>query len=143
MKKRTIFTIAVVVVLVLAVSVFHPIVRWNNHKLQKAVQSLEADVVNWNDVVPFDWETVYTFDPYTTIEEIEKTIGFSSRSIQETVNEGMVQLLFVKDKRVVASVCGYPDQLGYAVSFQDKIEYTDAAQFIVTVQDGIVLLSKK
>lgn len=143
MKKRTIFSLVIVVVLVLAVSVFHPIVRWNNHKLQKAVQSLEAGVVNWNEVVPFAWDAVYTFDPYTTTEQIEETIGFSSRSIQETVNEGMVQMLFVKDKRVVASVCGYPDSLGYAVSFQDKITYADNAQFIVAVQDGIVLLNQK
>ena len=48
---------------------------------------------------------------------MEKATGFSSPSIQETVSEGMVQLLFVKEGRVVASVCGYAERLGYQIRF--------------------------
>lgn len=143
MKKKPIFLLAVAVVIVLCIAFFHPIVRWNNHKLQSSITSLETGTVNWNDVVPFTWEAVYTFDPYTSVAEIEKTIGFSSRSIQETVSEGMVQLLFVKDKRVVASVCGYSDQLGYSVDFEGKILFEENARFTVTNEGGIVELKKQ
>lgn len=52
---------------------------------------------------------------------MEKAIGLSSPSIQETVSEGMVQLLFVKEGRVVASVCGYAERLGYQIAFTGKI----------------------
>lgn len=64
------------------------------------------------------WESVvYTFEPYMSKEKIEHVIGFKSNLIQETVSEGMVQLLFIKGSFAVASVCGYGGNLDIALTF--------------------------
>lgn len=62
---------------------------------------------------------------------MEKATGFSSPSIQETVSEGMVQLLFVKEGRVVASVCGYAERLGYQIALTGKIVAGENRVFFV------------
>jgi hypothetical protein len=121
----------------------NPIVIINNQKLQREVIEVNSDYVELNAIVPFEWETVYTFEPYTSKEQVEDIIGFKSNSIQETVSEGMVQLLFVKDKKVVSSVCGYSNTLGYRIDFFDRIMYTNNAVFSVKRDSDIVMLTYK
>lgn len=67
-------------------------------------------------------------------------IGFKSNSIQETVNEGMVQLVFVKGQKVTASVCGYADNLGYDIIFHDSITFEKKEMFVVDKTSNIVKL---
>lgn len=136
-------------ILIFAVYLFvgNPSVWYHNQSLKKAVCGIAAgaeqkETVTLNEIVPFSWDKVYTFEPYTGREEIEKTIGFPSSSIRETVNEGMVQLLFVKGKKVTASVCGYPQSLGYDVIFNGDIAYADKAEFHAVRQSGIVRLTR-
>jgi len=93
--------------------------------------------------VPFEWDIAYTFDSHTTEEQIEAIIGFKSNSIRETVNEGMVQLLFVDGKSVVSSVCGYSEALGYRIDFLESVSYADHAVFSVDTEAGIVKLTYK
>lgn len=96
-----------------------------------------------NAVVPFEWDAVYTFPPYTGKEEIEAAIGFRSSRIRETVNEGMVQLVFVRGKRLAAMVCGYPDELGYDVEFTGKITFAEQAVFTVRQKGDVVCFTRK
>lgn len=109
------------VALVLAVGYFvigNPIVFMNNRKLKTAVTGITADTVPLNEVVPFEWDSVYMPDPYASKENIEKLIGFKSASIKENwVNEGIVHLIFTKGQRGVASVLSYPQNLGYSIGF--------------------------
>lgn len=124
-QKRLIFGItAVLLTLVLTfgvaemIFVGNPVIRLHNRQLQKAVSSLEnGQTVTLEQLVPFEWDRVYTFEPYTSREEIAQIIGFDSNSIQVSVNEGQLQLLFVKGNKITASVCGYPSSLGYDVKF--------------------------
>lgn len=95
-----------------------------------------------NAVVPFAWDAVYTFPPYTGKEDIEAAIGFRSNRICETVSEGMVQLVFVKGKRIAAMVCGYPDALGYDVDFTGKITFAEQAVFTVSRKGDVVCLNR-
>lgn len=122
----------------------NPIVALHNNQLKQAITSIEdKKIITLNEVVPFDWDVVYTFEPYTSKEEIEKKIGFKSVSIRETVNEGMVQLLFVRGKTVAASVCGYMDDLGYAVYFNDSVVFDDNIEFSVEKNSDIVMLTRQ
>lgn len=93
-----------------------PIVLWNNQRLKQQVLTSADKTVVLHQLTPFQWDEVYTFSPYTSKEEIARCIGFSSPSIKETVSEEMTQLLFVRGKRVVSSVCAYPSGIGYGVS---------------------------
>lgn len=121
----------------------NPAIAYRNYKLKNAILSVDSgQTISLNDITPYEWDTVYTFDPYTSRQEIEEIIGFKSRYIKETVSEGMVQLLFVKGDSVAASVCGYADNLGYRVEFNGAIDYADEAEFSVSKNEGIVALIK-
>ena len=143
MKKKIVWA---VVFIAMCVAVFgSPVIRINNHRLKKAVTALETgQTVTLNDVVPFEWEAVYTFSPYTSEEEIEKAIGFKSRYIvANNVNEGMVHLIFTKGEKVQAAVLGYADNLGYYIDFFPKVEYGENAEFTVTQSREFVHLIKE
>lgn len=124
-------------------------VQYNNRRLKQTLTSLNAQTVALNEIVPFRWDVVYTFDPYQPKEDMEKIIGFKSSALCETVSEGMVQLVFVKGRSVVASVCGYPDVLGYYIAFDlgegyyAKRDFKDQAVFDVEKFENVVRLSCK
>lgn len=46
---------------------------------------------------------------------MEKEIGFKYWRLSETVNEGMMNILFVKDNNPVAYLYGYGEDLGYYI----------------------------
>lgn len=144
MKKAVPMGLAALLVLAaLYLLVGNPVVAWHNRALKEAVTSISGrETVTLNEIVPFDWDVVYTFDPYASREEIEKTIGCKSRSIRESVSEGMVQLVFVKGNAVTASVCGYPGNLGYSIVFNGQIARGDEVSFAVdeTASAGIRLV---
>lgn len=131
-----------------------PRIYINNKKLEDAFTELTTDSVTLEEVVPFEWTTVYTFDPYTSIDRIEWITGSKSPALKESVNEGMTHFVFMNRGRVMASVCAYPSSIGYSLSFTggkntyydytdggySHIEYGDQAEFEVTQDDGIVRL---
>jgi hypothetical protein len=95
-----------------------------------------------NDITPFDWDVVYSFAPYTSKEDIQKTIGFEAK-VQETVNEGMLHLIFVKDKKVEYEIMDYPSNLGInIITFSDSICYKDNAHFKVKTEEDIIYLTE-
>lgn len=143
MKRKQIMTVMITIVVLFAVYfiIGNPVVAYHNHKLKLAITSIEdKETVTLNEVVPFHWNIVYTFDPYTSKEEIQKTIGFSSNAIQESVSEEMVQLLFVRGETVVASVCGYANHLGYNIVFDGSVRFEENAAFTVSTASGFVEL---
>ena len=146
MKKRNKFTITIIfstiLVAILGYLVLgNPVVLINNYKLENSIKSIQSDNIKLNEVVPFDWDIVYTFEPYTSKENIEEIIGFKSSAIKENnINEGMVHLLFVKGEKVVASILGYSTNLGYRLDFPSKVTFVENAQFKVSIIDNIVTL---
>ena len=66
---------------------------------------------------PFEWDTFYSFAPYTTREKIYETIGYEWDDISQTVNEGMSQIVFVKDGKVVCYLYGYPENIKLGFNF--------------------------
>ena len=106
------------------------------------------------EVVPFEWTTVYTFDPYTSLDRIKWITGSKSPALKESVSEGMTHIVFKDHSRVMASVCAYPSSIGYSLSFTggkntyygypdggySHIEYGDQVEFKVTKDAGIVML---
>ena len=124
-----------------------PLMLGNGVKLKNALQALEeGDRVFLNDIVPFEWECVYTFEPYQSREEIEEVLGFQSRRIKENnINEGMEHLLFVKGDRVTASILGYSENLGYSIRFAakegKKVTYAENAEFTVTKSGQVTVLT--
>ena len=145
MKKRILFVFfAIVVILIVGDRMFRkPLVKYNNYHLKQNMQTISGTEVTLNSVVPFEWDTVYTFPPHTSKAKIEKIIGFESNEIKTSVNEGMVHLLFVKGDTVTGSICDYPKNLGYSIKFKDKVKFKDNVVFEVHIQDGMASLTKK
>ena len=126
---------------------------WNQNEnlLKEEVLALGAsvDTVNLREVTPFDWDVAYSFPPYTMKESIYKTVGYKWDRISETVNEGMDQIVFMKEGKVVCYLYGYPKNNGYGLSFtsdQHKdagsvLRAEDNLTFQVERSDGIVYLS--
>lgn len=144
--KKKIGIIAVLIIAVLLICCFiigNPFIAYNNYRLKQSILAISKTEVTLNEIVPFEWDTVYTFPPYTSHSEIEKIIGFKSNSIKETVNEGMVQLLFVNDSKISGSVCGYAENLGYRIDFRDKVAFRENAVFNVYIEDNIVSLKRE
>lgn len=146
MKKTKVTTFILVCVAIITVLGYliigNPAVLINNKKLESSVKSISSETVKINDIIPFEWDTVYTFTPYESKESIEEIVGFKSNDIKENnINEGMVHLLFVKDKKVVASILGYGENLGYSIDFTSKITFAENAQFNVTKTEDITVLT--
>nr|WP_312580094.1 hypothetical protein [Sedimentibacter sp.] len=147
MKKKTKIAIIILSCIILVaiagyLAIGNPVILISNNKLENSIKSIDAEIIKLNEVVPFDWDIVYTFGPYASKESIEKIVGFKSDDIKENyINEGMVHLLFVKDKKVVASILGYSENLGYRIDFPSKVTFTENAQFNVTISDGVVILT--
>ena len=122
----------------------NPYVLWNNHHFKQKVLSAAEETVVLHQLTPFEWDVVYTFSPYTSREEIARCIGFRSLSIQETVSEGMTQLLFVHEKKVVGSICGYPSRIGYTISGMPSAQaiynHPDTPRFRLYKRGDIVYL---
>lgn len=83
--------------------------------------------VNLSTFTPFEWDTVYSFSPYTPKEMIYEIIGYKWDRISETVSEGMNQIVFVKDGKVVCYIYGYPQNNKYGVFFDGSDHQRNAA----------------
>lgn len=146
MKKQSCFRIfgALIILVIVFCAFGHPMISLHNGRLKQAILATEGqESIHLNDIVPFDWDTLYTFDPYTSKEEIQETIGCKSFAIRETVSEGMVQLIFIKDNRVTASVCEYAENLGYQLNFQSPVTKEDDAVFSLSQQGEVLLLTEQ
>lgn len=73
----------------------------NIQTLKEESQNRNVLIKNIGDITDFKWDYVYSFEPYTSKENIEKAIGFKSDKIKESVNEGTNQVIFTKGKEVV------------------------------------------
>jgi len=144
--KKKIWIIIAAVIVISAIGYYiigNPVIAYNNYRLKQSIHTISKTEVTLNEIVPFEWDTVYTFAPYTSRSEIEEIIGFKSNAIQETISEGMVQLLFVKGSSVSGSVCGYAKNLGYFIDFSGKARFEDNIPFDVRIQDDIVYLTER
>lgn len=131
-----------------------PRIYMNNAKLGDALTGLNSDSVTLEEIIPFEWTTVYTFDPYTSLDRIESITASKSPALKESVSEGMTHIVFKNHGRVMASVCAYPSSIGYSLAFTggentyygypdggySHIEYGDQVEFEVTHDEGIVRL---
>jgi len=54
---------------------------------------------------------------HTSKEAIYEVIGYKWDNISESVNEGMNQIVFVKDSKVVCYLYGYPEDINLGFDF--------------------------
>lgn len=95
----------------------------SNVELLKEKMRLEltdGDQVKLSEFTPFEWDEVYSFNPYVSKEIIYETIGYKWDRISETVSGGMNQIVFVKGGKVVCTIYGYPENNGFGIFFNNS-----------------------
>lgn len=143
-KKKWIIAVLVAVVVIIGILiVINPEILYNNSKFNKAMSSNKENEIVLNEIVPFKWDKLYTFAPYTNKEDIENTIGFKSSYIRESVNDDMMQIVFVRGNKVVCSICDSISELGYTLQFDKTIKYDDNVKMTVENEDGVKSLKIK
>lgn len=111
----------------------------NEELLKEEVLSIghSVETINLLEVTPFDWDVVYSFEPYTPLDDIYKTVGYKWDTISVTVNEGMNQIVFLNDGKVVCYLYGYPENNGYGISFESE-NYKDTG-YMLNIKDDLKL----
>ncbi|MFE3977075.1 MULTISPECIES: hypothetical protein [unclassified Peribacillus] len=129
-------TVVIVAFGIICIAIFINLLKkdlWdvNEELLKEEVLSIghSVETINLLDVTPFDWDVVYSFGPYTPKDDIYETVGYKWDTISETVNEGMNQIVFLKDGKVVCYLYGYPENNGYGISFESG-NYKDAGNML-------------
>lgn len=87
------------------------------------IHSMDDGEYALNAIIPFDWDAMYSFSPYTSKEEITSAIGFESDNVYESDDEAIQQIIFVKDREIVCSLYGSVVKMGYQFHFQSYDEY--------------------
>jgi 2',3'-cyclic-nucleotide 2'-phosphodiesterase (5'-nucleotidase family) len=81
--------------------------------------------IRLSEVTSFDWDKAYVFEPYTPIEKIYKTVGYKWRNITEADSEDILQMVFMKDKKVICYAYTHRNQVVSTSMKFDKSEYKD------------------
>ena len=153
MKKRTTLMVLLILLTLVGIGAIKyinrakslPLWKENAITLGKSFDLISGDLARIDDLrafIPFEWDTLYSFDPYYPKEKIYEIIGFEWSPIAETVSEGMNQLIFLKDEKVVCYVYGYPDRhnfylyLGPSSEGYVKLSAEDSMVFDMTVEEN-------
>ena len=115
----------------------------NRRSFKKAVLSLSDDIkeVAFDDLASFDWDYVYSFDPYISEEEINNILGFNSGIDLKTMDENTENLIFVNDNEVICYIAGFSGKLKFAFDLGEinnrhvKISKSDQPIFFMKVSD--------
>jgi len=89
-------------------------------------------------VMPFGWEKLYVFPPYTPIDDIEKALGFKWRGVKKTrINErdDITLLLFVIGKTVQASI-EHPRNAGDFSRLRPAYAYTPREGYFEVIEEN-------
>lgn len=148
-KSKILCTAGIVIIAIVAiVIIFNPFRKdvWdiNADKLIYSfnVISGDAEIDDLNGFIPFEWDELFSFAPYTSTKEIYEVIGYKWDNISESVNEGMNQIVFVKDGKVVCYLYGYSENIKVGFDFGEyessyiKLTSNQKLAFTTTLTDN-------
>lgn len=73
------------------------------------------------EILPFEWDTLYSFQPYYSEDKAAQIIGVPDFPVQMSVNEGTNQVFFMNKGKVVCYVYGYPEHSGLYIGFGPSV----------------------
>lgn len=140
-RRRKILGMGIVLTIIVGVLMFtilQPTPEWKTnarqlHKSFDIISGNKARIDNFLGFTHFQWNTLYSFAPYTPEQTIYNVVGYKWDNISSTVSEGMNQVVFLKDGKVVCYIDGYPDK--YKVYF--NFGQYDGSYFKLTASDKL------
>lgn len=120
-----------------------PVEMYRRGGLRRAMAAVEDGDVTLNEIVPFAWDTMYTYEPYMSREEVEEMMQIPVRGLKQSVSEDAVQLVFVKNGHMVCNICGYISREGYGfLWWSGRLDFANETVFQAKRDaDGILWLS--
>ncbi len=138
--KKFLLALAVAAVFVVGgcyLLVGDPVVFYNNQKMNSAMVHEDSEVITFDQITEFEWDTMYSFNHTMTKADIEGVLGFQSGAIKEPSSDTYIQVVFLKDNKIVCNLNGVYTSLGYNIIFADttqkyhKILNSDKVEFEV------------
>ncbi len=85
-----------------------------SYKLDKVIEETKNNQeLTLEKFVPFEWDKLYQFGPYTTKEYMEEKIGFKSDYLSSnSINDNIYSSVFVKNNKVVLQTHKYNFDFG-------------------------------
>lgn len=143
-------TLAIVAIAIFSIVVFINLLKkdvWdiNRELLKKEILSIgkSVETIHLSDITPFEWDVIYSFDPYTSKDMIYETVGYKWDNISETLSEGMNQIVFLKDGKVVCYLYGYPENNGIGIYFTSKSKTDVTSASVLSVEDDLTFQVEK
>lgn len=143
--SRWIIIIFVIFAGAFAIFVNETVLEWRmNQKVQKALQPLQTgDEVTFAEILPIAWTEMYVFEPYTPKEVASEAVGQKIKGYRESVNDGTLQLVVLRDDKIVYYASGYPSHYGYVINdYYDGEPFTPETVFQVERNDAIVYFTR-
>lgn len=106
-----------------------------------AVQNLSPNsTIALNELVPFQWDEVYTFPPASDKNTMAQAMSLDSTSDLKTTSPNQVQYYFLHQGKIVCAVYGTPDSVGFILDMETSPWYfADDIQLQVEKEDYFLL----
>lgn len=116
MKKKYLFVIFLIFLIIYLILYARQIVKTQESKNEIEGQLIKNNKItdNINTLFSFEYDYLYSFEPYLSKSDIEKELGFHSTKIRQTLSEGNHNIVFVQDNNVVLTLYG-SEQNGYFI----------------------------
>jgi hypothetical protein len=107
-------------------------------KLVNLYKNGKVNGIDISSITPFEWEKLYLFSPYSTAEQIFKTLGFTD-DIKSYISadDGIILFVFVKDKKVVQYL-DYPRNPDFNSVVRES-GYSPSEAIFVLDNEGVVM----
>ena len=140
-KTEAVATITTIIVCIAAgffVLANPHVAKVNSKELGRVLSQYDDKTIVLNDAVKFDYDYVIQFPPYADKKSMEEMLGFKFSFLSESVSEGMMNILFVKDNKAVCYIYGYGENNNFYLSLPDseKIEKERTGTFFVNTKNG-------
>lgn len=125
MLTKMVFGLAIVIPLWLYYLAPGNLSRQNALLLKEAIEEQTQREVMLIDLVPFEWDRLYLFDPYTTKGEMIKKTKVLSPLFRDMYYEEIRNIVFIKGNKVVCNIRGVPTVIGYDFLLQKNQVYAE------------------
>lgn len=120
MKKSFFLSIIIIFCAILCIDNLYNIklIKKNKNEIDEAIKTISINnftEVNINDITNFKWEKVYFFDPYISKRNILEIMGIDFNGIKQYYTEGVMQIFFINEDKVVCYLCGSGNDNGYYI----------------------------
>lgn len=119
-KKKSVNILLFFALLIIGVLIFAKNLPINktSRELKETLITNEVASGDFEDLINFDYDYVYIFQPYQTISNMQKQIGFQSVILNQLGDNGDFSVLFTKGEKEVAYLWGYPNEEKYGIKMK-------------------------